>query len=107
LHNELADKNSLRAKVFTLYRQLLLARSSSSAFNPHGIQNILDIHPAIFVVERISPDNKSRVLCLHNVSAQKITFTTNYSSATDLFTGQSLQASKILLEPYQILWMRL
>jgi len=107
LQNELADKNSLRAKVFTCYRQLLLARSSSSAFHPHGAQKIFDLHPSVFAIERISPDEKSRVLCLHNVSAKQVPFSTNYTSATDLFTGQSLQASNITLEPYQILWMSL
>ena len=84
LHNELADKNSLRSKVFRRYRPLLLARRSSSAFHPHGAQTILDYHPSVFAVERISPDGKSRALCLHNVSIKPVTFSTSYKSATDL-----------------------
>jgi sucrose phosphorylase len=107
LQNELADSNSLRAKVFAHYSQLLLMRNSSPAFHPHGTQEILDIHPSVFAIERISPDKKTHVVCLHNVSAQEITFSTNYVSGIDIFTGQSLQASKTRLEPYQILWMRL
>lgn len=107
LQDELANENSLRSKIFARYRQLLLARSKSSAFHPHGAQNILDLHPAVFAIERISPDLKPHVLCLHNVSAQEIAFTTNYTSATDLLTGQPLQVSNITLEPYQILWMSL
>jgi glucosylglycerate phosphorylase len=107
LHNELEDKKSLRSKVFTRYRQLLLARSSSPAFHPHGAQNVLDIHPSVFAIERISPDGMLRALCLHNISAHEITFTTHYASAADLFTGQSLRVSTTTLEPYQILWMTL
>jgi len=107
LQNELADSNSLRSKVFLRYRELLLARRGSSAFHPHGTQKILNFHSSVFAIERISPDEKSHVVCLHNVSAAEVTFTTNHTSATDLFTGQSLQASKITLEPYQILWMSL
>ena len=107
LQNELADKNSLRSKVFTCYRQLLFARSISSAFHPHGAQKILDYHPSAFAIERISPGGKSHVLCLHNVSAAEVTFTTNYESAIDLFTDQALQVSNITLQPYQILWMSL
>ena len=107
LQNELADSNSLRARVFTRYRQLLLARSNSSAFHPHGTQNILDVHSSVFSVERISPDKKVNVLCLHNVSATEVTFTTGYESATDIFTGRSLQASNITLKPYQVLWAKL
>ncbi|MBI3152690.1 MAG: sugar phosphorylase, partial [Chloroflexi bacterium] len=107
LQNELMDESSLRLKVFTRYRQLLQARSSAPAFNPHGTQKILDVHPAVFAIERISPDSKSHVVCLHNVGAQEIAFTTNYTSAVDLVTGQSLQVSKIHLDPYQILWVKI
>jgi len=107
LQNELADEKTLRSKVFTKYRQLLTIRSNTLAFHPHGTQNILDLHPAVFAVERISPDVKSRAMCLHNVSAQAINFTTIHETGTDLFTGQSAQISNITLEPYQILWVKL
>ena len=107
LQNELADEDSLRSKVFTRYSQLLKARSSSSAFHPHGTQKILDVHPSVFAVERISPDGKSHALCLHNVSAKEITFATSHETAVDIFTDQPLQVSTVTLEPYQILWMRL
>ena len=116
LQSELADSNSLRARVFSRYRQLLLARSSSPAFHPHGTQKILDVHPSVFAVERISPDGTSRALCLHNVSAKKVTFEMEHiipqrsgvdATRIDLFTGQVLQVSNITLEPYQILWVKL
>lgn len=104
---ELADPNSLRAKVFSRYSQLLSARKKSPAFHPHGAQRILDLHPSVFAVERISPDETSRALCLHNVSAKKITFTTEHATATDLFTNKPVRISTFTLEPYQILWVAL
>jgi sucrose phosphorylase len=107
LEEELADKNSLRAKVFMQYSRLLLARSSSPAFHPHGTQKVINLHPQIFALERISPDGKIRVLCLHNVSMEKATLKTEHKTAINLFTDQVLQVSSITLEPYQILWMRL
>jgi sucrose phosphorylase len=107
LQGELADENSLRTKVFSRYRQLLLARSSSPAFHPHGTQKILDVHQSVFAVERISPDGASRVLCLQNVSVEKVAVETEQATACDLFTGQFLQVSKIRLEPYQTLWVKL
>ena len=107
LQNELADEDSLRSKVFTRYSQLLKARSSSSAFHPHGTQKILDVHPSVFAVERISPDGESHALCLHNVSAKEVTFATGHETAVDISTDQPLQVSTVALEPYQILWMRL
>jgi glucosylglycerate phosphorylase len=107
LQQELQDESSLRSKVFTRYCQLLKARSSCSAFHPHGTQDILDVHPSVFAVERISPDGNSRVLCLHNVSAKEINFNTNYPVAKNLFTGLSQEISAITLQPYQILWVQL
>ncbi|MBI5944923.1 MAG: sugar phosphorylase [Chloroflexi bacterium] len=107
LQNELADENSLRSKVFVRYSQLLKARGNIPAFHPHGEQKILDVHPAAFAVERISPGGESRALCLHNVSAKEITFATGHVTAMDIFTDRLLQASTVKLEPYQILWMRL
>ncbi|MCI0551857.1 MAG: sugar phosphorylase [Anaerolineae bacterium] len=107
LQRELADLQSLRGRVFAHYRELLSARSRSSAFHLHGKQKILDLHPSVFVLERISPDERSRVLCLHNVSGKEIRFSTNYESGTDLLTGQPLESLNITLNPYQISWMKL
>jgi glucosylglycerate phosphorylase len=106
LQDQLADENSLRFKVFTRYSQLLKARSSTSAFHPHGTQKILDLHPSVFAIERISPDGKSHALCLHNVSREQISPSLNHESAIDLFTGQKIQASNVTLEPYQVVWLK-
>ncbi|HNQ96215.1 MAG TPA: sugar phosphorylase [Anaerolineales bacterium] len=106
LQSQLADENSLRFKVFTKYSQLLKARSGSPAFHPHGTQTVLNLHPSVFAIERISPDGKSRVLCLHNVSAGQVSFTTEFKTAYDLFTEQEIQISNITLEPYQVLWLK-
>ena len=102
---ELADEHSLRSKVFTRYRQLLRARNSMPAFDPHGSQKILDLHPAVFAVERVSPDEKFHALCLQNVSGQTISFSTSYALAKDLLTDQPLQVSDLSLAPYQVLWV--
>jgi glucosylglycerate phosphorylase len=107
LQNELADPNSLRSMVFAKYRQLLQIRSRLPAFHPHGTQTLLDLPPAVFGLERISPDEKSRVLCLHNTSQGTISFSTGYPLATDLFTGQQQTVSNLTLAPYQILWVQL
>ena len=92
LQNQIADKNSLRYKVFTRYSQLLNARSASSAFHPHGTQVIRGLHPAVFAVDRISPDGRSRILCLHNVSQKTVSFSVNEKPMS--------------LEPYQVLWQK-
>lgn len=92
LQNQLADENSLRFKVFSKYSELLKTRSMSPAFDPHGTQKIIDLHPSVFAVERTSPDGRSRMLCLHNVSQKSVTFSVN--------------EKQMSLEPYQVLWLK-
>jgi glycosidase len=87
LENDLNDPLSLRSQVFTRYNQLLLRRSSSAAFHPHGGQKILDLGPDVFAVLRSSRDCKQKVLCLQNV------------------TPRSKSAGNYSLEPYQTLWI--
>ena len=93
LKKQLADENSLRFKVFTKYSELLKTRSTSPAFDPHGTQKIMDLHPSVFAVERTSPDGNARVLCLHNVSKKSVSFSMK-------------DGSDIILQPYEILWLK-
>jgi sucrose phosphorylase len=107
LQSQLADENSLRSKVFTRYSQLLKARSTTSAFHPHGTQTVLNLYPSVFAIERVSPDEKFHALCLHNVSEDRVSFTTKFKSAYDLLAEQEIQISTITLEPYQVLWLKI
>lgn len=107
LQNQLMDENSLCSKVFRRYSQLLKARSVTPAFHPHGMQMILNFHPSVFAIERIAPDGKSQVLCLHNVSQQTVSFSTNCKAGVNVFTGQTVSLASVTLEPYQILWIEL
>jgi sucrose phosphorylase len=93
LQSQLADETSLRFKVFSRYSRLLKARSDSPAFHPHGTQIIHDLHPAVFAVERISPDGETRMLCLHNVSRNNISISMK-------------DRPSIALDPYQVSWIR-
>jgi glucosylglycerate phosphorylase len=105
LEVDLADENSLRHQVFARYRQLLLARSSSPAFHPHGTQKILDVDKRIFAVLRTSPDETEQVLCLQNVSAQEVQVQIpNQKAARDLLTNRSVDM-QLTLHPYQTLWL--
>jgi len=113
LETELADPASLRSLVFQRYAHLLRARSTSSAFDPHGKQQVLDCGKATFALLRISPDGSQRVLCLHNVSRQSQNLTPDlkdiFSSVplTDLTTGRPIDKAtgSLSLQPYQTLWL--
>jgi glucosylglycerate phosphorylase len=104
LEAQLADTNSLRSKVFVRYRELLIARSSTSAFDPHGGQEVLDMAKGIFAVLRTSPDESKQVLCLQNVAAEELEIENPLKKPVrDLLTNHSVD-SKIVLKPYQTLW---
>ena len=105
LKQQLADASSLRSKVFTRYREMLIARSFSSAFDPHGGQKVLDVGKSVFAVQRTSRDESKQVLCLQNVTLQELDIENPLKKTVrDLLTNRSVD-SKILLKPYQTLWL--
>jgi glycosidase len=74
LESDLAEDGSLRNQVFHGLRRLILARKGEAAFHPSGAQQVVATDPALFGLARTSPDDASRVLCLHNVSDQPRTY---------------------------------
>jgi sucrose phosphorylase len=105
LERQLASPNSLRSKVFTRYRELLLARSSSSAFEPHGNQKIVDAGKEIFAVLRISRDEAKQVLCMQNVTVEEQQIVNPLKkTARDLLTSH-IVGSQLTLKPFQTMWL--
>ena len=105
LEKQLADVSSLRSKVFLRYREMLLARSSTSAFDPHGGQEILDVGKEVFAVLRSSPDESKQALCLQNITSHAVEIENPIKKTVrDLLTNRSMD-SKILLKPYQSIWL--
>lgn len=117
LESSLADKNSLRSKVFSRYGHLLKIRREQIAFHPRTAQTILDAPPNIFALLRTPVHSKEPVLCLHNVSERLVRFEGNIPGApsanrwNDLLSGQSYDQADdkicIDLAPYQVIWARL
>ncbi len=114
VERELADPGSLRHKVFTRLEKLLRVRASQAAFHPFGKQQVVELAPAIFGLLRTSPDNASRVLCLHNVTPDEAPVDLGLdrfgsTSATDLNDPNASYRNKLglSLRPYQVLWLEL
>lgn len=114
--SELADDSSLRHQVFQRYAQLLVARSASSAFHPHGEQKVLDCGEAIFALLRVSPDGMQSVLCVHNISGQPQNVSAHCKDALGLSSSQGSDLitltdhpldDNLVLNPYQTLWLRI
>jgi sucrose phosphorylase len=105
LENQLADTSSLRSKVFTRFRELLLARSSTSAFDPYGEQKVLDVGKGIFMVVRTSPNGSKQTVCLVNITAQEqLVNNPVKKTARDLLTNRWF-GSQVKMKPYQVLWL--
>ncbi len=105
LEKQLADKSSLRSKVFSRYSEMLKARSSTSAFDPHGGQKVLDVGKDVFAILRTSPDESKQVLCLQNVTLKELNIENPIKKTVrDMLTNRSVDG-KILLKPYQSVWL--
>jgi sucrose phosphorylase len=112
VERELADPQSLRTAVFAGYAKLLSARRTQAAFDPHGEQQIVTGDPRVFTLWRVSPDGNERVLCVHNISAQPVSFALpdGQGAWQDLVAGQAVKTRgdppSVELQPYQVLWAR-
>jgi glucosylglycerate phosphorylase len=87
VENELNDPISLRARVYRRFRYLLLLRRNHPAFHPQAEQKILEMGSSVFALERISHDGRDSMLCIQNVTSQKV--------STQGFS----------LDPYETLWI--
>ncbi len=112
LERELADPASLRHRVFYPYLRLVRARTAHPAFHPQGEQRVIEVHPAIFALLRTAPGGGSRVLCLHNLSAQaqdlSLQSPLRRGEVRDLISGETWEAGENLaltLGPYRAMWL--
>ena len=108
LEAELANSGSLRQRVFSSYCRLLKARAADPAFHPNGDQIVLDLNPAIFAVQRTSPDALSTVFCVQNVSAESlhIRLPVRNSALKELVSGKTHRSDDLRVRPYEVLWLR-
>ena len=115
----LDDPGTLRHRIFSRYRALIAARTAEPAFHPQGDQTVLAAPPALFSLLRTSPGGRSRVLCIHNVSAQAQSFHADLQAEglrpgvalTDLVGGASHRVSargqlSLTVPPHGVLWLR-
>ncbi len=115
LELDLADERSLRACVFVRYRVLLEARRSHAAFNPHAEQRVFEDDRRVFAVLRIAATGRDWVLCLHNVTNQRVTV--KVTTAGDPSAGVWMEllnerphpfladgTMSVNLQPYEVNW---
>ncbi len=114
IESELADENSMRARVFHRLSHLLKVRAAHAAFDPYGGQRVLEFGSGVFAILREA--RGEQVLCLHNLTASSQVLIMNSGETLwpspvewrDLITGQTFSSgekSPLALEPYQTLWL--
>jgi len=118
LERELVNPDSLRNRIFYSYLHLIRTRTAHRAFHPNGPQQVLSVHPALFILLRTVPDGSASLLCIHNVSNAEQPFQANLDSllfpcsgqVRDLITGMTFPVDvsgnlTLHLAPYQVLWL--
>jgi len=108
LESELRDASSIRHQIFTIFKQLLRVRKNESAFHPFGAFEILSLGDAVFAIRRFSPDKKSSVVALHNVTNENTAVFLNDvgSKLHDMISGKTFSRPMIELRPYAALWLK-
>ncbi|MBW4438315.1 MAG: glycoside hydrolase family 125 protein [Pleurocapsa minor GSE-CHR-MK-17-07R] len=107
LLKELQTPGTFRYNVHLRYRHLLLVRTLEPAFHPLGMQTVHDVHPGLFVLERISPNGRERMLAVHNVTGDTIVVALPGEGRwTDTLNGAVVEMGQPLrVAPYQVMWL--
>ncbi|MDD5599803.1 MAG: hypothetical protein PHV82_17795, partial [Victivallaceae bacterium] len=113
LENELTDPHSRTARIFSELKNIIAVRKSQPAFNPYCPAKIITLTEQLFAVLRATPDQKSTILTIHNLSAQTIWFRipvralpVNYGSLQNLFTGEKISLSEtISIAAFGFTWL--
>ncbi len=110
LEKELADVGSVRRLVFDGLTRLLRLRVAHPAFNPFADQQVLALVPGAFCLIRIPADSDRRLLCLHNVTDNKLRIDTRLGHMSDdppidLLNREPITLADLPLEPYQVRWI--
>lgn len=98
LEARLNDLTTREGQVFQRYSQLLRVRYSQKAFDPQMPQRVLDLHPAVFALER------GDLLALHHIADQSLELALPDGLWHDLISDRTVSGA-VILNPYQILWL--
>jgi glycosidase len=110
----LESSSGYLGKVYFRYAKLLHVRSQQPAFHPNGAKQVIPTEPGLFALLRTAPDQRSKVLCLHNVTAQPlpvdldITPYFHGSALHEILGGTPIATSgqiRLEMPPYGVKWL--
>ncbi len=122
---ELSDETTLRAMVFSGYKQLLRARAGHAAFHPRSPQKVVESDDRLLVLLRgpyreESDNQEESILAIHNMSSDVVEFRdrrdmypwSDTGVLRDLVTDDLVYPTRegalfsMELEPYEVLWLQ-
>ena len=110
LENELSEQNNLSKIIFDSYRRIISIRINEKAFNPFGNFSFFDLDPRLFAIQQACSENKEYVFAIHNFSSEQVKCTIPDEIALplkDLLSSYEVdQTREVLLEPYQMMWLK-
>lgn len=110
MQSKLNTDGTIEKMIFSSYRMLISIRTNQKAFNPFGEFEFLDLHKSVFSILQHSLDKTESILALHNFSNDKIELkipSRFNKSLKDLISNVVLgKADKVILEPYQVMWLK-
>ncbi|MGD9213113.1 MAG: sugar phosphorylase [Desulfobacteraceae bacterium] len=100
-------RNSLRYRIFHPYRNLIKIRKQQPAFHPRSAFKILDLGPKLFGMIRFTSEQK--IYALTNITSKTVRLSligkVPEQRMQDLLTQQEHPLARIILLPYQTLWL--
>ena len=116
LVKELSEKDSLRRKVYTRYRELLSVRAGEKAFSPDASFSFPLLHPSVFTVLRGFEKNENPLIAVHNLSSKSVRVSLKnifekYGAFNlfDLLSRRTIvpdEKSEFSVNPLEILWLK-
>ncbi len=110
LEEKLNSTGTIENIIFSAYRKLISIRTNEKSFNPFGEFEFLELHHSVFAILQHSLDKTESILALHNFSSATIHFNLPKKFTKDLKDLLSSTIIKpdeeIILEPYQVMWLK-
>lgn len=101
LEAELAEFGSLRNRIYTEMVRLLALRKQQTAFAPTSMQQVLELSPQLFALQRGEGEESIRFVVNLSATAQEVSL---LAGGRDLISGHVF-AAQFTLNPYQFVWL--
>jgi glucosylglycerate phosphorylase len=110
LVEKLSTDGNIEKSIFASYKKLISIRTHEKAFNPFGKFEFIDLGKSVFALIQYSVDKKESILVINNFANATISVMLPETTAyplEDLLSDKRIdKATKIELEPYQVVWFK-